>query len=152
MSQHLTYKFVPRTETVETALDFVAEEVARLIDECEFASAKFKLGHPKVAAFAKSAADLRALEVVRRLGIDGGPASLLNAPVEFSMQVPRRKAHTKARWSRIGDCSRAVLAILDAVIRTGPPRGTQKAFDDKALDISRLVGELARVEFPKLYD
>ncbi len=70
-----------------------------------------------------------------------------NRPIEYQVQVCRRKAHTMARWARANNCARALIA---AAVTVDDGRVTEVG--SIGFKMKEAAARLMAIEFPKLYD
>ncbi len=143
-----TYKYVSVTcETVESAVDGVVYEVGRLITECRYAASRFPSpDHVKAIGFEAAADRLAEINLESSL-IDDLDHGVLNQPLEYQVQVCRRKAHIMARWARANNCARALIAAAVAI-----SAGSVTTPGSVDYLLKEAAAQLMAIEFPKLYD
>ncbi len=140
---HKTYKLVPApVHTVETALQWVTDEVRRLHDESVLVSAKFAPENPRMQGFLDAALLLR--QFLAKWDLIAVDEKSAYSEVCFQLLVPRRVSHRKSRWSMVGDCCRALECCADMVGSLEYPM--------LAGYLREAAADLRVVTFPRLYE
>jgi hypothetical protein len=148
--------YVPREEyTTPLDLAFAAvREVQYLQNECASASTKFPYEWmPKAQAFQKAAEDLgHVLHLLARLH-EHVPKWAGHRCVRYEIQVPRRRNHEPARWSRAANMASAMRAVATDLAAAVVERGDQAGSGHVHLveQLTQAAYELDAVTFPTMF-